>query len=359
MRAGLRPYAKAGVALVGVSVIALAPIAAAPPDVKIANPDVHLSANPLEEYLAAFQRAIESAQLVLEQLFAEPTPISEEWVLNSLVTDLLDDPDANRREFAAALGETPTSLNAYLEIVEALPGRLETAADLIAVGNIQGAADTLLSLTTSVVVHALLSPVGAVNSGLSAGADAAQEVLAALKSGDPRRVLGAIIAAPAIVADGILHGHAGFTGLLDPGGPVGINKAPTGERLLTLEPKAGLGLLKSPMPPGGAAFHGEEKQPPSVPREVKGADEGTNVGVMATDGDNDVSAGQEHRPRALGVNSDGRGVGAAGLNTLHNGIRDGIRGFREGVRDAVKTLTGRGDGAAATSGEQTAGSPSQ
>ena len=358
MRAGLRPYAKAGVALVGVSVIALAPIAAAPPDVKIANPDVHLSANPLEEYIAAFQRAIESAQLVLEQLFAEPTPISEEWVLNSLVTDLLDNPDANRREFAAALGEPPTSLNAYLEIVEALPGRLETAADLIAVGNIQGAADMLLSLTTSVVVRALLSPLGAVNSGLSAGADAAQEVLAALRSGDPRRVLGAIIAAPATVADGILHGHAGSTGLLDPGGPVSIYKAPTGEQLLTPGLEAGSGLVTS-LAPGGVGLGGEEKQPPSGPQEVKGADEGTNVAVMADDGDSDVSAGQEHRPRVFGANSDSPGVGGAGLNTLRDGIRDGIQGFREGVRDAVKTLTGRGDGAAATSGEQTAGSPGQ
>lgn len=143
------------------------------------------------------------------------------------------------REFAAAaLGETPTSLNAYREIVEALPSRLETAADLLAVGNIQGAADTLLSLATSVVGGTLLSPIGPVKSGLSAGAAAGQEVLTALKSGDPRRVLDAIIAAPAAVADGKLHGHSGFTGLLGQGGPVSINKAPTTERLLTLDLKA-------------------------------------------------------------------------------------------------------------------------
>ena len=36
--------------------------------VKIANPDVHLSASPLEEYIEAFQRAIENAQLLLEEL---------------------------------------------------------------------------------------------------------------------------------------------------------------------------------------------------------------------------------------------------------------------------------------------------
>lgn len=143
------------------------------------------------------------------------------------------------REFAAAaLGETPTSLNAYREIVEALPSRLETAAALLAVGNIQGAADALLSLATSVVGGTLLSPIGPVKSGLSAGAAAGQEVLTALKSGDPRRVLDAIIAAPAAVADGKLHGHSGFTGLLGQGGPVSINKAPTTERLLTLDLKA-------------------------------------------------------------------------------------------------------------------------
>ena len=73
--------------------------------------------------MEAFQRAIENAQLLLEELFAEPTPISEDWVLNSLVTGLLDDQDANRRDSGGARARrNPTSLNAYREIVEALPG---------------------------------------------------------------------------------------------------------------------------------------------------------------------------------------------------------------------------------------------
>ena len=269
MRAGLRPYAKAGVALVGVSAITLAPLAATPPDVKIANPDVHLSANPIEEYIEAFRRAVENAELLLEELFAEPTPISEEWMLSSLVTGFLDDPDATRREFAAMSGQTPASLNAYLELADALPGRLEIAADLLAAGNIQAAADTLLSLTTSLVVRTLLSPVGPVTSGLTPGAAAAREVLAALKSGDPRRVLGAIIAAPAAVADGILYGHSGFTGLLDPGGSVGLNEAPMSGRLLTLDLNADSGLRQSLPPQGGAGLDDEEKQALSGPQEIR------------------------------------------------------------------------------------------
>ena len=33
----------------------------------------------------------------------------------------------------------------------------------------------------------------------------------------------------------------------------------------------------------------------------------------------------------------------AGLGTLRPGIRDGIREFRDGIRDAAKTATGHGD----------------
>ena len=49
MRAPLRPYVTAGIGLVGASAI-VAPIAATPPDVKIANPDLQLSASPFDPY---------------------------------------------------------------------------------------------------------------------------------------------------------------------------------------------------------------------------------------------------------------------------------------------------------------------
>ena len=44
MHAAMRPYATAGVAMVGASVIAVTPIAPSQPDIRIANPAVSLAA---------------------------------------------------------------------------------------------------------------------------------------------------------------------------------------------------------------------------------------------------------------------------------------------------------------------------
>ena len=367
MRAGLRSYVTAGVAVVGVSVIAVAPIAATPPDVRIPNTDVQLSANPFQEYVDALRRAIENAQLVLDDLFAEPVPIAQEWRLNGMLAGLLDDSEPNVEEFLETFGRNPASLNGTLELLaETLPGELETAAELLAVGNIQAAVNALLNYSSSLLaLPALRIAVGPISSSLSASAAVAHEVLSALNSGDPQRVLGAVIAAPVVIANGILNGHSGFTGFLDTGGPVSAllnigevarailtprpdgltitNRATTSERLLTLD------LDAVPKLPQGLALSGppapviEEKQPDLTVKQGEDADEGTNEGVMAVDGVTDQRGGNQHGPRSDGANSHSQNIGGAGLSTLREGISDGIEGFREGVRKAVKTVTGRGD----------------
>src|SRR5687768_835778 len=50
MHAKLRAYVAAGVALVGATAIALTPIAATPPDVRVANPAAQLTASPFDAY---------------------------------------------------------------------------------------------------------------------------------------------------------------------------------------------------------------------------------------------------------------------------------------------------------------------
>jgi hypothetical protein len=48
------------------------------------------------------------------------------------------------------------------------------------------------------------------------------------------------------------------------------------------------------------------------------------------------------RPRIFGGSSGTVSGGGVGLSTLRQDIRDGAREFRDGLRDAVKTVTGRG-----------------
>lgn len=85
MRAALRPYVTAGVALVGASVITIAPIAATPPDVKIANPAVQLAASPFDPYVTALVRARNNIEVLFLQALADPaTPFTLEDLLDLL-----------------------------------------------------------------------------------------------------------------------------------------------------------------------------------------------------------------------------------------------------------------------------------
>lgn len=76
-RAGLRPYVTAGVALVGASAIAVAPVAPPPAEVAIAQPVVQLAAvpSPLQLYPQVAVRSIANAGALLQQYFADPFPI--------------------------------------------------------------------------------------------------------------------------------------------------------------------------------------------------------------------------------------------------------------------------------------------
>src|SRR3569833_1382424 len=65
MRKTLRPYMTAGVAVVGASVLAIAPVIATPPDVKIINPAVQQSAGSLEDYVETVREALENLEALL------------------------------------------------------------------------------------------------------------------------------------------------------------------------------------------------------------------------------------------------------------------------------------------------------
>lgn len=75
-------------------------------------------------------------------------------------------------------------------------------------------------------------------------------------------------------------------------------------------------------------------------------DEGTNENVMAAQGGPEHRVINGHGPRLFGGNSADRSAGGTGLTTLRQGIREGIREFRDGVRDTVNSVGGRNPGAA-------------
>ena len=84
----LRPYATAGVAMLGASAIAIAPVVVSPvlPDIRVASPAVHLSAaiDPLTPLLDLFNKSeVNVAGLVAAWLEA-PAPVLQQVIANQI-----------------------------------------------------------------------------------------------------------------------------------------------------------------------------------------------------------------------------------------------------------------------------------
>ena len=134
MRATLRPYVSAGVALVGASAIAVAPIPATPPDVKIPNPAVQLTARPFDAYLEALKRVRNSIENLFLQALADPaSPITVEDLLDSLLAD----PAANFQQFVDEIEALGPFLQLNLPIVLGdVADNVQNAIDSAAGGDI-------------------------------------------------------------------------------------------------------------------------------------------------------------------------------------------------------------------------------
>ncbi len=81
MNAAVRPYATAGVALVGASVIAISPLAPPMPDAhalqrSVSSVSVELSAaiNPIENWVQVFQKSAANLGALGQQFAADPAP---------------------------------------------------------------------------------------------------------------------------------------------------------------------------------------------------------------------------------------------------------------------------------------------
>ncbi len=154
MHLALRPYVTTGVAIVGASVIAVAPIAPLPADIQIPNPAVQLDS------------AVELSAVV-----------------EDAVNDLI---------FAAAeAGVSVTDL--AVPLLTQLLGLPPTAEPVVRV---------LLNRTTLGLFGPLISGGGAIGT-------ASQDVLDSLGSGELATIINAIIGAQGTVADGFVNGRFG------------------------------------------------------------------------------------------------------------------------------------------------------
>lgn len=254
MHLAVRPFVTTGIALVGASVIAVAPVAPPLPDVKV--PAVASTA--AVQLSASWQELIENTNTSIQALvnfYAEaPFPIVEQILKNQT---------ANFDAIVEALGNTGNGL--ITALTETLPATLQTATEALANGDVVGFVNGLVLATFAPFVPLLtgglpaalqqafigtiqnlvnvvaavtdpgnlllyvIGPAGPFINVIGASAVAAQNIIDSLNGGD---VLTALIDAPATVLDGFLNGGYGpnLIDLIFPGAPVTL----TAGGLLTL-----------------------------------------------------------------------------------------------------------------------------
>ena len=133
MHLALRPYVTAGIALVGASVIAVAPIAPHP-DVPL--PTVHLTAaidNPIEVFAPVVGAAGTWLTNTIQSEIANPFPILHQILTNQITTagQVLQAINAG----GAALGD----------LAAGLPATLQTALGKLSTGDVNGAIDSIIA----------------------------------------------------------------------------------------------------------------------------------------------------------------------------------------------------------------------
>jgi hypothetical protein len=239
MQVASRPRFTTGVALVGASLVVASTVAPVP-DVHL--PDIHLPAiRTMDVDLAAAVNPLAIYSQVLHDALTNVSTLAENakpgQVLQAILANQLNSAGA----LGAALGSTGGAVGGALA---ELPHTVQTAVGQLAAGNVAGAADTLLqipltlglplqnllpalatiitkplenvvnvvkaftddTLGTELILAGFLGPL---ISTPAAAATAIQNVISAAGTGNPMAVVGALLGAPATVADGLLNGGFG------------------------------------------------------------------------------------------------------------------------------------------------------
>jgi len=155
MNVAVRPYATAGIALVGASVIAISPLAPPMPGAQalqrtVSSVGVELSAavNPIENWVQVFQKSAANLGAIGQQIAADPAPILSQIVANQI---------ASLKVLQAAFNTNAGTLKL---IFQGAPGAIETARGQLQSGNITGAVDTI---NNNIIIPLALAAVQAVS----------------------------------------------------------------------------------------------------------------------------------------------------------------------------------------------------
>lgn len=246
MRVTLRSPLTTGVALVGAGAIALTPISAIPaelPAPAIQSTAVQLTAaiDPLDAWVKLFTNTGVSATTLAEQILADPAPILSQMLHNGAghaqtvgaivqgmgdgVVQWVKDVPMYADMVKAALDEGRYD-NAIMQMTYPLFGlAIGLAMPLMSLssitvgitGNLYNVAQTIANpMTLLGTVLGTLQVMSSFSSQLGVGV---QAVADAVKAGDAVGALNALIAAPALVLNGVINGTEYTPGILTPESP--------------------------------------------------------------------------------------------------------------------------------------------
>jgi hypothetical protein len=257
MHVAVRSYLTAGIAAVGATAIAIAPIQPTLSELQITanhvvSVDLAAAVNPIEAWVQVIQGAVANATSLVDQVVADPAPITVALVNNQLANLTL-------------LGNTAQStIQSLVAAAEALPAAIQQAGQQLAAGQIVDAFNTVvlyalssalgliggvgaavqiaqntvqnlanvIGVVPDIVLALGLGAVAPLVGTLTAGAQTIQDVVDAVGAGDIATALGVIINAPATLTGAFLNGQPNSlfpAGLLSPwqgdafvSGPIGI-----------------------------------------------------------------------------------------------------------------------------------------
>ncbi|SBS76296.1 conserved exported hypothetical protein [uncultured Mycobacterium sp.] len=245
MQRAVRSSVTAGVALLGVGVIAASPIAPPVPDIHL--PAIHVDAttlaaavSPIDTYKQVFETAAANFQALVDS--ADPGVVLKQIAANQV---------ASLTGLGTALGTAGSEL--FTALTTTSPELVKTVFTSLAAGNVEAATNALLlaplvlaqpiiNLLPAIqqfvtqpvqnlinVAHIFNDPVydsmvavgllGPVINALGATGTAMQNVIDAARAGDPQQVVNALLTGPATIINGVLNGGYGpDLGGLIPGG---------------------------------------------------------------------------------------------------------------------------------------------
>ncbi|TDO08838.1 hypothetical protein EV580_4868 [Mycobacterium sp. BK086] len=243
MNVAVRPYATAGVALVGASVIAVSPLAPPMPNVQavqraVSSVGVELSAsvNPIENWIQVFQTSVANLGAIGQQIADSPAPILQQIVTNQIAAfeDLKTRFDNNAGTIKLILDGAPNAIATARGQLQSgdIVGAFDTFNNQIviplALAGVQAVSDLTRPLVSTVnnfakafatipdaVFQVILPMTFPLVSTINAAVQATQDVYDGVVAGDPAAVINTLVNLPANLVNGFLNGSGTILGFIN------------------------------------------------------------------------------------------------------------------------------------------------